>query len=95
MLFVVLAGSLVLVALLIGVAGYHWIAGYSYIDSLLNAAMVLTSMGQVNELNTDAAKLFASAYALFSSLIFLAVMSVIMAPVIHRFLHKFHVDKLT
>jgi len=94
-LFVVMAGSLVAVALLMGVAGYHWIAGYSYMDALLNAAMILTTMGQVNELKTDAAKVFASAYALFSGIIFFAVISVIMAPVVHRFLHKFHVDNLT
>jgi hypothetical protein len=89
------AGVAVLIAsfaLLIGIAGYHWIAGFAWIDALLNAAMILTGMGPVGELRTPEAKLFASAYALFSGLVFITVMGVILTPVVHRVLHKFHVE---
>jgi len=92
-LFFVIAGSLVATALLIGVAGYHWIAGYTYMDAFFNASMILTTMGPVGEVKTDAAKVFVAFYALFSGLVFLTVMSVVLAPVVHRFLHTFHVEK--
>lgn len=92
-LFVLIASALVAVALLIGVAGYHWFAGYTLIDSLLNASMILTGMGQVNELKTAGAKLFASCYALFSGLVFITSIGVVLAPVMHRILHKFHMDE--
>ena len=87
------AGLLILFALGIGVAGYHWIAGFSPIDALLNAAMILGGMGPVGELRSNAAKLFASAYALFSGLVFITVAGVLLAPVLHRILHRFHVDE--
>jgi hypothetical protein len=76
----------------IGVAGYHFIGGLSWLDSFLNASMILTGMGPVNPMTTDAAKLFASFYALFSGLAFLSVAAVLFAPVFHRFLHRFHLD---
>lgn len=90
--FAGVAALIVASALAIGVAGYHWIAGFAWIDALLNAAMILTGMGPVGELRTPAAKLFASAYALFSGLVFITVMGVILTPVIHRVIHKFHVE---
>lgn len=84
---------LIAVALGIGFAGYHWIAGFRPIDALLNAAMILGGMGPVGELHGRAAKLFASAYALFSGLVIIAVAGVLFTPVIHRILHHFHVDE--
>jgi hypothetical protein len=87
-----LALAFVAGSLLIGVWGYHHFEHQSYIDSLLNASMLLGGMGPVGELHTDAGKLFASAYALFSGMGFLIVAAVLFAPVIHRFLHKFHLD---
>ena len=87
-----LALLLIIVALFIGIAGYHWIAGFSWIDSLLNASMILGGMGPVNQLTTIGGKVFASAYALFSGLVFIAVMGVVFSPVLHRMLHKFHMD---
>ncbi len=76
----------------IGIVGYHFIGGLSWIDSFLNASMILTGMGPVNPMQTDGGKIFASLYALFSGLAFLSVAAVLFAPVFHRFLHKFHLD---
>ena len=92
-LFAGVAVLIVMFALSVGVAGYHWIAGFDWLDALLNASMILTGMGPVGELRTPAAKIFASAYALFSGLIFITVMGIIMTPVVHRVMHQFHVEE--
>lgn len=84
---------LISVSLFIGIGGYHWLAGLSWVDSLLNASMILGGMGPVNSLDNTTAKVFASLYALFSGLVFIAVMGIIFSPIIHRILHKFHVDE--
>ncbi len=93
-LAVYIAGAilLILVALFIGVAGYHWFAGLNWIDSLLNASMILGGMGPVNPLTTDGGKIFASVYALFSGLVFIAVIGIVLSPIAHRMLHKFHFE---
>ncbi len=80
-------------ALTIGAAGYHWIAGLNWIDSVLNAAMILAGMGQINEMTTNSGKLFASAYALFCALVFVSVTGVLLIPIAHRLLHLFHQRK--
>jgi len=85
--------AIICFALLIGIAGYHYIAGFNLIDSLLEASMILGGMGPVKELSNDTAKIFASVYALFSGLILIAVMGIILSPVVHRIMHKFHVDE--
>ena len=87
-----LALSIVSMALAIGIAGYHSIAGLNWIDSLLNASMILTGMGPVDPMKSAHAKLFASAYALFSGVVFLSAVAVVLAPVFHRVLHKYHLD---
>jgi hypothetical protein len=84
--------TMIAVALGIGVCGYHWTADLSWLDSLLNASMILGGMGPVDRLVTNGAKLFASAYAIFSGLMFISVMGVILAPMIHRIIHRFHLD---
>lgn len=90
--FAAVAGLLILLALSLGVGGYHWIAGFGWTDALLNASMILAGMGPVGELHGRAAKLFASAYALFSGLAFITVAAVLFTPLIHRILHLFHVE---
>jgi uncharacterized membrane protein len=82
--------AMIAVSLAIGVCGYHWIAHLPWIDSLLNASMILGGMGPVDRLATSGSKLFASAYAVFSGLMFISVMGVILVPVIHRVILKFH-----
>jgi ABC-type transport system involved in cytochrome bd biosynthesis fused ATPase/permease subunit len=89
---VAIAILLMLVALSVGMAGYHLIAGFDFVDSLLEASMILGGMGPVRELPNQSAKIFASIYALFSGVFFIALMGIILAPVAHRVLHKFHLD---
>ena len=90
---VAVAGLLAGFALLIGIAGYHWLAGLGWVDALLNASMILGGMGPVDVLTDTSAKVFASCYALFSGLVFIAVMGITLSPVVHRMLHKFHADE--
>lgn len=85
-----LAVGLAGVALAVGVLGYHFIAGLAWVDALLDASMILGGMGPVSELHTTSAKLFASAYALFSGLVFIGVMGLTLSPILHRMLHHFH-----
>jgi hypothetical protein len=80
------------VSLAIGMAGYHWLAGFGWIDAFLNAAMILGGMGPVGELTTAPAKLFAGIYALFAGLVLVGATGLILAPVLHRMMHRFHLD---
>ena len=89
---IVVSSALIAVSLGVGVLGYHVTAGLDWVDALLNASMILTGMGPVAALPNDGAKLFASAYALFSGVIFIASAGVAVGPVAHRFLHRFHVE---
>jgi hypothetical protein len=84
--------SIVSLALAAGVIGYHVIAGLSWVDSVLNASMILTGMGPVDTMKDTASKLFASAYALFSGVIFLSAVGIVLAPIFHRIIHAFHID---
>ena len=86
------AAAFVVGSLLAGVAGYHHFEHMPYLDSLLNASMLLGGMGPVGDLHTTAGKLFASAYALYSGIGFLVIAGVLFAPVIHRFLHRFNLE---
>jgi hypothetical protein len=87
-----LALVVVFAALTIGILGYHWIVGMPWIDATLNASMILGGMGPVGDLHTVAGKLFASAYALFSGVLFIGLMGIMLAPFAHRLLHRFHVE---
>ncbi len=89
---VAIALGIVIVSLGIGIIGYHVFEGLSWIDSTVNAAMILGGMGPVNQLYTNAGKLFAAFYALFSGIVFLVAVAVLLAPLVHRFLHRFHME---
>ena len=86
------SASLISASLLIGVLGYRHFAGLGWVDSFLNASFILTGMGPVDPMKTDAAKIFASLYALFSGVVFLSAAAVLLSPVAHRVLHFCHVD---
>jgi uncharacterized membrane protein len=87
------AGAIVLGSLAVGVCGYHFLEGLPWIDSLLNASMILGGMGPVDLLKTKAGKIFASFYALYSGLALISIAGLMLTPVLHRMLHKFHIDK--
>lgn len=87
-----IALGLVAGSMLVGVLGYRLTEGLGWVDAILEAAMILTGMGPVHELRTTAGKLFASTYALFSGVVFLTIVAVAFAPVLHRFLHRFHLE---
>ena len=78
------------ISLGIGIVGYHYLDGLSWLDSFLNASMILAGMGPVDPIRTDAGKWFASFYAVFSGVVFLSTVAVFLSPIAHRFLHKLH-----
>ena len=83
--------GLIFISLAIGIFGYHFLEHLNWIDFLLNASMILGEMGPVNEIHSEVGKIFASFYALFSGIIFLASVGIFFVPFYHRFLHKFHI----
>ncbi|PKL83790.1 MAG: hypothetical protein CVV24_03050 [Ignavibacteriae bacterium HGW-Ignavibacteriae-3] len=85
--------AIIFLSLMLGVIGYHFLEEFNWTDSLLNASMILGGMGPVGELKTDSGKIFASMYALFSGIVFLITVGIIIAPTVHRFLHKLHIDE--
>ena len=83
---------MVLVSLSIGMTGYHYFEDLPWIDAFANAAMILSGMGPLTTLQTNSGKFFAGCYALFSGLAFIIIIGLVFAPVVHRFLHKFHLE---
>jgi len=88
----VVALVLVVVSLLAGMIGYHMLESLSWTDAFLNAAMILGGMGPVSTLATSGGKLFAGFYALYSGLVVILVAGILLAPLVHRMLHKFHAE---
>ena len=87
------AMSLIGGSLVIGILGYRELEGMRWIDAYLNAAMLLGGMGPVApELHTDGGKLFAGLYAMYSGMVVIAAASIILAPLFHRFVHRFHLE---
>jgi hypothetical protein len=82
-------------ALAIGIVGYHFTAGLAWLDSLVNASMILAGMGPVDIVHSTGGKWFESLYAIFSGVVFLTSVGVLLAPSIHRALHRFHLDAAT
>jgi len=90
--YVLFAILLILISVGIGMVGYHYFAQLDWIDSLYMASMILTGMGPTIEMKSDSSKLFSSIYALYSGVAFLSICAVFFTPIIHRFLHKLHID---
>jgi len=84
--------GLVLSSLILGIIGYRFFEGMPWIDAFVNAAMILGGMGPMGELHTQAGKLFAGVYALYCGLVVIISMSILIAPIFHRFLHLFHLE---
>ena len=77
----------------IGILGYHYTNELNWLDSFVNASMILTGMGPVDPMKSEAAKWFASFYSIFSGVVFLSTVAVFLSPIVHRFLHKIHVSE--
>ena len=84
--------AIIVVALGVGMIGYHTFEKLPWIDAFVNAAMILSGMGPVATLQTDGGKIFAGCYALFSGIALIGILGIIFAPVVHRALHKFHLE---
>jgi hypothetical protein len=89
---ILIAGLLVAIALSIGILGYHYVEGLPWIDAFAEAAMILSGMGPLSPITSNAGKLFAGFYALFSGLVFISIIGIISAPILHRFFHAFHLE---
>jgi len=89
-----LSFGVILISLFIGMTGYHHLEGMDWVTSYENASMILSGMGPVDTIHTTEGKIFAGTYALFSGIVFLIVMAIILAPLVHRFFHKFMVKDL-
>lgn len=87
-----LSALFILFGLGIGVLGYHWTAGLSWVDALVEASMILSGMGPISPLETTNAKVFASLYALFSGLVFVLAMGVLLSPVVYSLLKRLRVN---
>ena len=88
----ILGTLFLLFSLSIGVIGYHYYFKIPWLDSLVNASMILTGMGPVDRAETNSAKIFSSLYAIYSGVAFLTSVAVLFSPIIHRFLHQFKID---
>jgi len=84
--------GLIGLSLLAGMLGYHALENLSWTDAFLNSAMLLGGMGPVDAPHTTAGKVFAGVYALYCGLTVIVVVGVVFAPVVHRFMHKFHLE---
>lgn len=86
------AMGIIVAGLAVGMAGYVGLEGMGLVDAFANAAMILSGMGPLNALQTDGGKIFASLYAIFSGLLIFGIAGLVLAPVFHRLLHRFHVE---
>jgi hypothetical protein len=84
--------SVIAFSLLIGMVGYHQLEGLPWVDSFLNAAMLMGGMGPINALHNQPAKIFAGIYALYCGMVLLIAVGIFAAPILHRFLHRFHLE---
>jgi len=92
-LHLLVAFGLLCISLGVGILGYRIFENLSWLDSLLNAFMILGGMGEVAPLMTSGGKIFASLYALFSGMVFLVIAGILVAPVAHRLLHRMHLEQ--
>jgi hypothetical protein len=90
--FAILSAGFVTFSLIIGMIGYRIFENFSWVDAFVNAAMLMGGMGPVNELHSDAGKIFAGIYAMYCGLVLILAVGFLIAPLFHRFLHKFHLE---
>ena len=88
-----LAAVLLLAGLVTGMIGYHVFENQGWIDAFANAAMILSGMGPLDPIKTSAGRIFAGCYAIFSGVAFLTTVGILLAPAVHRALHRFHLER--
>ncbi|HTT57590.1 MAG TPA: hypothetical protein VMF63_10800 [Opitutaceae bacterium] len=88
-----LAAAFLLAGLVVGMIGYHVLEGQGWVDAFANAAMILSGMGPLDPIRTPAGRIFAGCYAVFSGVAFLTTVGVLLAPIVHRALHRFHLER--
>ncbi len=93
--YIGLSALFISLGLILGILGYHWAAGLSWLDALVEASMILSGMGPISPLSTTGAKIFASLYALFSGLIFVIAMGIVLSPLIYSLLSQLQVNLKT
>ncbi|HSQ56142.1 MAG TPA: hypothetical protein VLM40_10415 [Gemmata sp.] len=89
----VVASTLIAFSLFAGMLGYHQTERMSWLDAFANASMILSGMGPLDPLHTPAGKLFAGCYALYSGLLLVLASGIVLAPIVHRMLHRFHLEE--
>lgn len=92
--YILISLALLAVFLAAGVVGYHSLVGLGWVDSLLNASMILGGMGPVNPIPTDAGKVFSSVYALFSGAAYPALTALVLYPIVHHMMRRLHVETI-
>ena len=88
-----IAGLALIFSLIIGTLGFHWLALQEWIDAFLNSSMLLGGMGPVGDIRSNAGKIFASLYALYAGIMFIGTSGLLLAPVLHRLLHKMRLEE--
>jgi hypothetical protein len=91
--YALISVTLIVASLMAGMVGYHVFEGLPWVDAFLNASMLMGGMGPVNMPHTDAGKVFAGIYALYCGMVLLIAVAIFAAPIFHRFLHHFHMEK--
>jgi hypothetical protein len=86
------ASLVITAAMMVGMVGYEWFEGMGAVDAFANSAMILSGMGPLSPLLTTGGKIFAGLYAIFCGLLFFGIAALVLAPVLHRVLHIFHVN---
>ena len=87
------AASLMAVTVSFGTVAYHFIEKQAWVDAMLNSVLIMTGLGLINELKTVDGKLFTAFFALLSPIVFYSILGILFTPLLHRFLHNFHLDK--
>ena len=88
----ILAFSILIIWLMVGIMGYRITCNFGWYDSLLNAAMIMSGMGPTKDIAYNWGKVFASVYAIISGILFITCVGIFLTPIVHRFLHKFHLE---
>ena len=89
---ILISMALLVSTIFMGAVVYRYIENLAWIDAILNAVLIMTGLGIVADLNTPAAKMFTTFYALFSTIVFFAVLAILFSPLLHRAIHKFHLE---